>query len=42
MLIQSNDRACVLGVCVCEMSVATGSTGEDGSSEEGHLAQAGG
>lgn len=35
MLIQANDRACVLGVCVCEMSVVTGSTGEDGSSEGG-------
>ena len=32
---------CVLGVSVCEMSVGTGSTGEDRSSEEGGRLQLG-
>lgn len=36
-----NDQVCVLGVCGCEMSVVTGSTGEDRSSEEGGRLQLG-
>ena len=30
-----NDQVCVLGVCGCEMSVVTGSTGRTGAQRKG-------